>query len=160
MPSSASAAERPSTAGPCARPQRSTEPREPMSESVKLLFGVHAHQPAGNFPDVVRDARARCYGPFLEVLERHPEFPFAINVSGWLLEFLAREFPEDIRRLLTMVDRGQAEIFGGGDTEPVLAALPDADRRGQILAMSDRLRRHFGARPRGAWLTERVWEAT
>ena len=131
-----------------------------MSDTVKLLFGVHAHQPAGNFPKVVRDARDRCYGPFFEVLERHPEFPFAVHISGWLLEFLAKEFPEDVARLARMVERGQAEMFGGGDTEPVLAALPDADRRSQIGALNDRIRRRFGVRPKGAWLTERVWEAT
>jgi 4-alpha-glucanotransferase len=131
-----------------------------VSDEVKLLFGVHAHQPAGNFPEVIRDAHLRCYGPFLEVLERHPDFPFAMHVSGWLLEFLMREFPEDMRRLRAMVERGQTEIFGGGDTEPVLAALPEKDRRGQLRAMNERLRRRLSVRPRGAWLTERVWEAT
>lgn len=131
-----------------------------MSETVKLLFGVHAHQPAGNFPKVVRDARDRCYGPFFEVLERHPEFKFAAHVSGWLLDFLAREVPDDIRRLGTMIERGQLEVFGGGDAEPILASLSEADRRGQIGAMNDHVKKVFGVRPRGAWLAERVWEAT
>ncbi len=131
-----------------------------MSDTVKLLFGVHGHQPAGNFPEVIREARDRCYAPFLEVLDRHPAFPFALHVSGWLLDFITREFPDDIRRLRSMVDRGQVELFGGGDTEPVLAALSDIDRRSQLRAMNERLRRTFRARPRGAWLTERVWEAT
>ena len=131
-----------------------------MSEPVKLLFGVHAHQPAGNFPKVVREARERCYGPFFEVVERHPEFKFSLHVSGWLLGFLAREFPGDIDRIRAMVARGQAEIFGGGDAEPILAALSETDRRDQIGAMNARLRRTFGLRPRGAWLAERVWEAT
>ena len=132
---------------------------EGTSGAVNLLFGVHAHQPAGNFPAVIRDARDKCYGPFLEVLERHPEFPFAIHISGWLMGYLLREFPDDMRRLRAMVGRGQAELFGGGDTEPVLAALPDVDRRAQVRALNDRIRRSFSSRPRGAWLTERVWEA-
>ncbi|HET9341887.1 MAG TPA: alpha-amylase/4-alpha-glucanotransferase domain-containing protein [Candidatus Eremiobacteraceae bacterium] len=131
-----------------------------MSETVKLLFGVHAHQPAGNFPKVVRDACDRCYSPFFEVLERHPEFKFAMHVSGWLLDFLTREFPDDVRRLRTMIARGQLEVFGGGDTEPILASLSETDRRGQIGAMNERVKRTFDVRPRGAWLAERVWEAT
>jgi hypothetical protein len=131
-----------------------------MSDTVALLFGVHAHQPAGNFPKVVREAHEKCYRPFLDVLERHPEFPFAIHLSGWLMEFLFREFPSDMAKLRAMVGRGQAELFGGGDTEPVLAAIPEQDRRDQILALNRRIRRHFGVWPRGAWLTERVWEAT
>ena len=59
-----------------------------------------------------------------------------------------------------MVERGQVELFGAGDTEPVLAAIPERDRVGQIRALSDKLEREFGQRPDGAWLTERVWEAT
>jgi 4-alpha-glucanotransferase len=130
------------------------------TEPVKLLFGVHAHQPAGNFPRVVREAHERCYRPFFEALDRHPDFPFAMHVSGWLLEFLMREYPDDMRRVRAMVQRGQIEIFGGGDTEPVLAAIPEVDRREQIAALNRRIRRRFGVRARGAWLTERVWEAT
>ncbi len=54
--------------------------------------------------------------------------------------------------------RGQVEIVGGGWYEPVLAALPERDRVGQLVRMADELERRFGTRPRGAWLAERVWE--
>lgn len=128
--------------------------------SVSLLFGVHAHQPAGNFPEVVDEAHAKSYGPFLRTVHRHPEFRFAIHFSGWLLEYLLEHFPDDMALLSEMVARRQAELFGGGDMEPVLAAIPSRDRVGQVNALSDRLHRAFGQRPHGAWLTERVWEAT
>jgi len=128
--------------------------------SVTLLFGVHAHQPAGNLAEVFALARDRCYGPFLRLLARFPAFRFALHASGPLLEHLAAHHPEDVALLRTMVERGQVELFGGGDTEPVLAAIPERDRRAQLEALGDRLERLFGARPRGAWLTERVWEAT
>ncbi len=131
-----------------------------MSASVSLLFGVHAHQPAGNFPEVIENAHARCYRPFLQALHAVPGFRFAIHCSGPLLDALVERFPEDIRLLEEMVARGQVELFGGGDTEPVLAAIPDRDRRGQLQALSRRLAARFGEPPRGAWLTERVWEAT
>lgn len=131
-----------------------------MPQPTKLLFGVHAHQPVGNFPEVLDDAHQRCYGPFLRCMARFPDFPFAIHCSGWLLEYLIQHFPDDLRLLRDMVHRGQAELFGAGDTEPVLAVIPSQDRLGQIRALSDRLERHFGVRPTGAWLTERVWEAT
>jgi len=126
---------------------------------VSLLFGVHAHQPAGNFESVLEHAHDRCYRPYLETVYRYPEFKFAIHVSGWLLDYLLRVHPGDLQKLHDMVTRGQAELFGGGDTEPVLAAIPERDRRTQIQALSDRLERAFGQRPVGAWLTERVWES-
>ena len=127
---------------------------------LSLLFGVHAHQPAGNFPEVLEHAHDRCYRPFLEILHRHPDFRFAVHFSGPLLDYLVAEHPEDMQLLDDMVRRGQVEMFGAGDTEPVLASIPDRDRRGQIAQLSRKLAARFGHEPRGAWLTERVWETT
>src|SRR5690606_19512590 len=121
---------------------------------VALLLGVHAHQPVGNFESVLRDAHARCYGPFLRVLHQYPEFRFSIHVSGWLLEYMVRHFPEDMTLLREMVAREQAELFGAGHTEPVLAAIPARDRVGQIRKLSGYLQEQFGQVPQGAWLTE------
>ena len=129
-------------------------------KTVSLLFGVHAHQPVGNFPEVVDDAHARCYKPFLQVLHRYPDFRFAVHFSGWLLDYLFGKYPQDMALLTEMVQRGQVEMFGGGDTEPVLAVIPNRDRIGQIVRLSDKLETRMEERPQGAWLTERVWEAT
>ncbi len=126
---------------------------------IHLLFGVHAHQPIGNFPEVIERARARSYRPFLETLSRFPEFRFSVHFSGWLLDYLSERYPQDIELLQQMVARGQVEIFGSGWAEPVLAAIPHRDRVGQLEMMSARLERLFKTRPAGAWLTERVWES-
>lgn len=131
-----------------------------MTKSVALLLGVHAHQPVGNFTHVLDDAHVRCYGPFLQVLYRYPEFHFAIHISGWLLDYMLQHYPQDMALLREMVRRGQAELFGAGYTEPVLAAIPSRDRVGQITRLSEHLHRKLGQRPQGAWLTERVWEST
>jgi len=130
-----------------------------MQKKVSLLFGVHAHQPAGNFEQVLNDAHARCYKPFIETVFRYPDFKLSVHFSGWLLGYLLKHFPEDMAKLREMVTRGQVEMFGGGDTEPVLASIPECDRRSQLVALSDRLEAAFGQRPTGAWLTERVWES-
>ena len=129
-------------------------------EPLQLLFGVHAHQPVGNFPSVIDEAVQRCYQPFLETLARYPEFPFALHLSGWLLGDLCERHPVLVERIAEMVARGQLELFGAGDCEPVLAAIPERDRRSQLEAMNARLERRFGLRPAGAWLTERVWESS
>jgi hypothetical protein len=131
-----------------------------MTEKVALLLGVHAHQPAGNFPEVVEKAHDLCYRPFLQTLHRYPGFRFALHASGPLLDTLFERYPDDMRLLREMVERGQVELFGAGDTEPVLAVIPERDRVTQIRALSDKLERELGQRPDGAWLTERVWEAT
>ncbi len=131
-----------------------------MNQTIALLLGVHAHQPVGNFPAVIAEAHERCYRPFLQTLYRYPEFRFSAHFSGWLLDFLCQHYPEDMALLTAMVARGQTEMFGGGECEPVLAAIPARDRLGQVRSLSAHLARRFGQAPRGAWLTERVWEAT
>ena len=131
-----------------------------MRPPIALLLGVHAHQPVGNFPAVIAEAHERCYRPFLQTLYRYPEFRFSAHFSGWLLDFLCQHYPEDMALLSAMVARGQTEMFGGGECEPVLAAIPARDRLGQVRSLSDHISRRFGQAPRGAWLTERVWEAT
>ncbi|MDP1734892.1 MAG: DUF1926 domain-containing protein [Sulfuritalea sp.] len=128
--------------------------------TISLLFGVHAHQPVGNFPAVIDDAHIRSYGMFLRVMERYPEFRFSVHFSGWLLDVLFERFPDDMARLTAMTRRGQVEWFGSGDCEPVLAAIPHRDRVTQIATLSDKIERRFGMRPSGAWLTERVWESS
>lgn len=82
-----------------------------MSQRVSLLFGVHAHQPVGNFSSVLMDAHLRCYKPFLQVLYRYPDFRFAIHLSGWLLDYLLMHYPEDMALLQEMVARNQVELL-------------------------------------------------
>jgi hypothetical protein len=131
-----------------------------MTKPVALLLGVHAHQPVGNFPEVLDEAHERCYRPFLQMMHRYPDFRFSIHISGWLLDYLHQRYPEDVALLAELVQRGQAELFGAGYTEPVLASIPEQDRIGQIERMSGRLQDLLGQRPRGSWLTERVWDST
>jgi len=131
-----------------------------MTHAVTLLLGVHAHQPVGNFPEVIEDAHLRCYKPFLETLYAYPDFRFAAHFSGWLLDWLRERYPADMALLAEMVKRGQVELFSSGDTEPVLAAIPHRDRVGQLRTLNDKLAAWTGAKPRGAWLTERVWESS
>ena len=130
-----------------------------MSQAVTLLLGVHAHQPVGNFPEVIEDAHQRCYKPFLETLHAYPDFRFAAHFSGWLLDWLRERHPADMALLADMVRRGQVELFSSGDTEPVLAAIPHRDRVGQLRVLNEKLADWTGRPPSGAWLTERVWES-
>jgi len=125
---------------------------------LPFLFAVHNHQPVGNFPSVFKRAFADCYRPFLREMSRHPGVRFSIHFSGPLWEYMQAKEKQcwDIVRLL--VDRGQVELLGGGFYEPILSIIPEADRQGQLRLMSRFLEENFGTKPRGVWLTERVWE--
>jgi len=129
-----------------------------MSREFAFLFGVHNHQPIGNFGWVFEQAVADCYLPFLKVMRAHPAARFSAHYSGPLLEYFESACPEAWDLLGEMTSRGQMELLGGGFYEPILSIIPEEDRRGQIDLMSGYLEKHFGRKPRGLWLTERVWE--
>lgn len=124
----------------------------------QLVLLIHAHQPVGNFDDVLESAYAKSYLPFIAILERHPSIRLGLHYSGSLLEWIERVHPEYFDRLRALVKRGQAEIVGGGFYEPILIAIPPEDRQEQITRFARYIETHFGAPPTGAWLAERIWE--
>jgi 4-alpha-glucanotransferase len=125
---------------------------------VRLILALHNHQPVGNFDGVFEDAYRMSYLPFLDVLEGYPELPFVLHTSGPLLEWLVERHPEYVARLRKMVESGRLEVLGGGFFEPILTMIPHRDRVGQILGYSRYLEAQLGARIRGMWIAERVWE--
>jgi 4-alpha-glucanotransferase len=124
----------------------------------QLVLLVHAHQPVGNFDDVLERAYASCYSPFVEVIAKYPSIRIGLHYSGPLLEWIEGHHPEYFDRIRELVSRGQVEMAGGGFYEPILIAIPPEDRQEQLTRLADYVERHFGQRPTGAWLAERVWE--
>jgi 4-alpha-glucanotransferase len=129
-----------------------------VSRRISLALTLHNHQPVGNFGWVIAETFDHAYLPMLEALERHPSVKLGLHYSGPLLSWIRAERPDFVERLAALAARRQIEIVGGGWYEPVLAALPERDRIGQLTRMADELEHLFGTRPRGAWLAERVWE--
>jgi alpha-amylase len=125
---------------------------------LKFIFGVHNHQPVGNFDFVFEDAYQKAYKPFLDVVSGHPWFRFTLHNSGCLWEWLEQHHPEYLEQVNTLVRAGQMELLGGGFYEPIMPAIPDRDKQGQLKMMSEYLKNRFGQTPAGAWLAERVWE--
>jgi alpha-amylase len=127
-------------------------------DRLAFCLGVHNHQPVGNFEHVLVEATERAYHPFLERLEARPEVRLSAHWTGSLLEWLRERAPRTFDLLGTLAARGQVELLTGGFYEPILAVLPDHDKIGQIERLTAFLGTHFGVRPRGMWLAERVWE--
>jgi len=127
-------------------------------KKVKFIFGIHNHQPVGNFDFVFEDAYQKSYLPFLEILERHPKIRIAIHFTGILLDWLEIHHPELLEKVKMMTDRGQLEVMSGAYFEPIISVIPEADRQGQINKLSAQVENIFGYKPRGMWLAERIWE--
>lgn len=129
-----------------------------MTKSLYFTFGIHNHQPVGNFPEIFEQATQAAYRPFLEVLEAFPEVKMSFHFTGILYQWLEKHQPDMLELLSRMVQRGQIELLTGGFYEPILPMIPDRDKIGQIQKLTTYLREVFGYSPRGMWVAERVWE--
>jgi alpha-amylase/alpha-mannosidase (GH57 family) len=130
----------------------------PDSGPVRFVFGLHVHQPVGNFDHVFRSHVEEVYLPFLERCAERRFLPLALHVSGPLLEWLEHEGHAYLDVVGRLVADGQVEPLLAGFYEPVLPVLTREDRLEQIGWMREWLSTRFGADARGLWLTERVWE--
>jgi 4-alpha-glucanotransferase len=123
-----------------------------------LLLIVHAHQPAGNFEHVFEECYRTSYDPFLSMIEKHPGVRLGLHYSGPLLLWIEKHHPEYFDRLRKLVAARRVELIGGGFYEPILISIPTNDQVEQLNRLANYIEQHFGKRPTGAWLAERVWE--
>jgi len=129
-----------------------------MGEKVTFVFGIHNHQPVGNFDFVIEEAYRKAYLPFLEAMNDFPEIPFALHNSGILWDWFSERGQEYLEIVDSMVERSQVEILSAGYYEPILSVIPERDRLGQLSRMNTFIRERLNSEPRGCWLTERIWE--
>lgn len=129
-----------------------------MNPPIRFVVGLHLHQPVGNFDHVFAQHVDDVYRPLLDALEARSFFPVVLHVSGPLLEWLDAHEPAWLDRVAALARAGKIEPLLSGFDEPVLAALPRADRLEQIRRMATAVRARFGVAGTGLWLTERVWE--
>ncbi len=125
---------------------------------LRFAFGVHLHQPVGNFDRVIEEHVRRVYLPFLTRLAERDFLPIAVHLSGPLLEWLEAHDTALLDLIGSLAASGHAELLLAGMYEPILVGIPRADRLEQIEWMRERIRDRFGVEARGLWLTERVWD--
>lgn len=125
---------------------------------IRFCFGLHLHQPVGNFGYVFEQHVREVYRPFLEHVRAQNFFPITLHVSGPLIEWLDQHEPALLDDIADLASDGRVELLLAGFYEPILASLPRADRLTQIAWMRETVSRRLGASGSGLWLTERVWE--
>ena len=129
-----------------------------MPNPIRFVFGVHLHQPVGNFDSVFEQHLADVYRPLLEKLDERGFLPVVLHLSGPLLEWLESHDSRYLDLLGRLASDGRVELLCAGMYEPVLAALPRRDRVEQVSWLREAIARRFGVNAIGLWLTERVWE--
>jgi alpha-amylase len=126
--------------------------------AIRLVFGLHLHQPVGNFDHVFEQHVHDVYRPILERFSERGFLPLVLHLSGPLLEWLEKHDTGYLDLLGKLVSDRKVELLLAGLYEPVLASLPRIDRVEQIQWMREAVSRRFGVDAHGLWLTERVWE--
>jgi len=129
-----------------------------MTAPLRFVFGVHLHQPVGNFDHVMADHVRDVYRPIIERATAAGFFPLTLHVSGPLLEWLEDHDTAWLDMIGRLATDGRLELLLAGFDEPILASLPRPDRLEQIGRMREYLQRRFGVQATGLWLTERVWQ--
>jgi len=124
----------------------------------KLAFGIHNHQPVGNFEAVFEYAHLNAYLPFLKMIESFPSLSLSLHQSGILWDWQQKKHPDYFELVNRLLEKGQLELMTGGFYEPILTSIPQRDARGQIAMLNEYIKEHFDITPEGLWLTERIWE--
>jgi len=125
---------------------------------IEFVFGIHVHQPVGNFDHVFASHVEDVYLPLLTRLAEREFLPVALHVSGPLLSWLEQHDTRYLDLIGRLASDGKLELMLSGFDEPILASLPRPDRVQQIAWMREALERRFGSCGDTLWLTERVWE--
>jgi len=129
-----------------------------MTAPLRFVFGLHLHQPVGNFDHVMADHVRDVYRPIIERTTAAGFFPLTLHVSGPLLEWLEHHDTAWLDMIGRLAADGRLELLLAGFDEPILASLPRLDRLEQIARMREYLKRRFSVPATGLWLTERVWQ--
>ncbi len=127
-------------------------------KSIKLCFGINCSFLPGLESTEYENQYQNIFKPLISAIYTLPELPFTMYLSGTLIDWMERHHEEFFMILEEMITRKQIDILGGGYYAPLFPLIPPADRVGQIELLTTVLRKYFGKRPRGAWLTASAWE--
>ena len=126
--------------------------------TIHICFVLSFSVAGSELPDTIEELYQKKYKKILSFLYAHQDMCITLFVPGIVLEWIEKKHPEITSVCLEMINRRQIEILGGGYYEPLFPLLLPVDRVAQIEALTTAIRKATGKRPRGAFLTESVWD--
>jgi len=104
---------------------------------IYFCFGIHNHQPVGNFDHVIEHAYKQCYLPFVRLLTEFPDIKVSLHNTGILWDWIEKNQPEYFKYVNKLIADGQLELLSGGFYEPILPAILDSHKKAQIDMLTD-----------------------
>ena len=126
-------------------------------KKVKLIFGTVNSYSVVYGEEKLKEIYERSYKPFLRTVHRN-RLPVTTYYCGELLSWIIEKHDGMQMLVNDIVKSKKIEFLGGGYYSPLFSLIPRKDRVSQIEMMTTEIRRLFGRRPRGMWITEKVWE--
>ncbi len=105
---------------------------------------LHIYQPANQIKEIFDRVAAECYWPLVRVLRDNPQTKITLNINGALTERLAAEFPDLIKDLRGVLERGQIEFTDSAKYHALLPLLPEGEIERQIVLNREANRRILG----------------
>ena len=126
-------------------------------KKVKLIIGT-VNSCSVSIGDIeLEEIYEKSYKPFLRTVHRN-RLPVTMYYSGELMSWILDKH-DGMQMLVNDIVKGRKiEFLGGGYYSPLFSLIPRKDRVSQIEMMTTDIRKRFGRRPRGMWITEKVWE--
>ncbi len=100
-----------------------------MTAPLRFVFGLHLHQPVGNFDHVMADHVRDVYRPIIERATAAGFFPLTLHVSGPLLEWLEDHDTAWLDMIGRLATDGRLELLLAGFDEPISRNWPPISRR-------------------------------
>jgi hypothetical protein len=129
-----------------------------MAGKLHIIVGSHFHVPYGAGDEEFEKIYALRLRPFLSSLFKFPKIQGTLHCSGPLFNWLERMHPEFLMFMGDLVSAKQLEILGGGFYEPLFSVISQQDRIGQVELLTTYLRKRFGKKPQGCWISALDWE--
>src|SRR5436309_15331985 len=102
-----------------------------MTAPLRFVFGLHLHQPVGNFDHVMADHVRDVYRPIIDRATAAGFFPLTLHVSGPLLEWLEDHDTAWLDMIGRLATDGRLEPLLAGFDAPNLPSPPRPDRPAQ-----------------------------
>ena len=126
-------------------------------KKVKLIIGTVNSCSVSAGEKKLEDLYEKSYKPFLRIVHAS-RLPVTMYYSGELMSWVFDKHDGMQMLVNDIVKKRRIEFLGGGYYSPLFSLIPRKDRVGQIEMMTTDIRKRFGRRPRGIWITEKVWE--
>src|SRR5260221_2700653 len=99
-----------------------------MTAPLRFVFGLHLHQPVGNFDHVMADHVRDVYRPIIERTTAAGFLPLTLHVSGPLLEWLEAHDTAWLGMIGRLAADSPPELLPARFGEPILPSLPRPHR--------------------------------